>query len=73
MPLVSTSTASTEAIEFCDPAVYRELFNLCITRASLDDPKMRPKIVAFVRALIAATQQLKRTPQEAQRLVARAA
>ncbi|MEQ1772561.1 MAG: ABC transporter substrate-binding protein [Burkholderiales bacterium] len=62
-----------DAIEFCDPAVYRELFNLCTTQAKLDDPVIRQKIVAFVRALIVATEQLQRDPQEASLLVAQAA
>ena len=63
----------TDAIEFCDPAVYRERFNLCTTQANLDDPVMRQKIVAFVRALIVATAQLQRNSQEACLLVAQAA
>ena len=61
------------AIVFCDSAVYSERFNLCTTQANLDDPALRPKIVAFVRALIAATKELRRDPSEAQRLVAQAA
>ena len=62
-----------DAIVFCDPAVYSERFNLCTTQAHLDHPALRPKIVAFVRALIAATDELRRAPSEAQRLVAQAA
>ena len=30
-----------DAIEFCDPAVYTEKFNLCTRQANLDDPAMR--------------------------------
>src|SRR6185503_9233898 len=41
-----------DAIEFCDPAVYTEKFNLCTRQANLDDPAMRVRIVAFVGALI---------------------
>ena len=63
----------TDAIEFCDAAIYHELFNLCTAQANLDDPAMRQKIVAFVRALIAATAQLQRDPHEARLLVAQAA
>ena len=59
-----------DAIEFSDPTVYRERFSLCSTQAKLDDPKMRPAIVAFVRALIAATERLQREPQYGQALVA---
>ena len=62
-----------DAIEFFDPAVYTEKFNLCTTQRNLDDPALRRRIVAFVRALIAATQQLKDDPQSARQLVAHAA
>ncbi len=62
-----------DAIEFRDPAVYTEKFNLCTTQASLDDPAMRKRIVAFVRALIAAAARLKAEPEAGWKLVARAA
>jgi NitT/TauT family transport system substrate-binding protein len=62
-----------DAIEFSDPSVYCELFNLCTTQARLDDPAMRQKIVAFIRALIVATGLLRHDPDEAGRLVAQAA
>ncbi len=62
-----------DAIEFRDPAVYTEKFNLCTTQAHLDDPALRPPIVAFVRALIEAAQRLKREPEVGWRLVAEAA
>jgi NitT/TauT family transport system substrate-binding protein len=62
-----------DAIEFYDPAVYAEKFNLCTTQANLDDPAMRSRIVAFVRALIAATLRLKVEPEIGWRLVARTA
>ena len=62
-----------DAVEFRDPAVYTEKFNLCTTQANLDDPELRPRIVAFVRALIASAQQLKQEPEAGWRLVARAA
>jgi len=60
-----------DAIEFCDPAVYTEKFSLCSTQANLDDPALRPRIVAFVRALITAARRLKHEPEVGQRLVAR--
>jgi ABC-type nitrate/sulfonate/bicarbonate transport system substrate-binding protein len=63
----------SDAIEFYDPAVYTEKFNLCTTRANLDDPSMRPRIVAFVRALITAVRRLKVEPELGWRLVAKAA
>lgn len=62
-----------DAIEFRDPAVYTEKFNLCTTQAHLDDPALRPRIVAFVRALIEAARRLKSQPEAGWRLVARAA
>ena len=62
-----------DAIEFRDPAVYTEKFNLCTTQANLDDPAMRKRIVAFVRALIAAARRLKAEPDAGWRLVAKAA
>lgn len=62
-----------DAIEFCDPSVYRERFNLCTTEAKLKDPATRKRIVAFVRALIVATRRLQSEPQQAWSLVAQAA
>lgn len=62
-----------DAIEFRDPAAYTEKFNLCTRQASLDDPAMRRRIVAFVRALMAASQRLRAEPQAGWRLVAKAA
>ena len=62
-----------DAVEFRDPAVYTEKFNLCARQANLDDPAMRARIVAFVRALVAAAQQLKAEPEIGWRLVAKAA
>jgi sulfonate transport system substrate-binding protein len=62
-----------DAVEFRDPGVYTEKFNLCTTQANLDDPPLRHRIVAFVRALIAAAQRLKADPETGQRLVAQAA
>ncbi|MGH6619694.1 MAG: ABC transporter substrate-binding protein [Alphaproteobacteria bacterium] len=63
----------SDAIEFYDPAVYTEKFNLCTRQANLDDPSMRQRIVAFVRALITAAQRLKVEPEIGWRLVAKAA
>jgi len=66
-------TIGDDAIAFYDPAVYTEKFNLCSTQANLDDPAMRARIVAFVRALIAAARHLKVEPEPGWRLVAKAA
>jgi NitT/TauT family transport system substrate-binding protein len=62
-----------DAIEFYDPAVYTEKFNLCTKQANLNDPVLRAKIVAFVRALIEASRRLKVEPETGWRLVADAA
>lgn len=62
-----------DAIEFRDPEVYTEKFNLCTTQANLDNPALRPRIVELVRKLIAATQRLKQEPALGWRLVAHTA
>jgi len=62
-----------DAIEFYDPAVYTEKFSLCTKQSNLDDPSMRKRIVAFVRALIEAAGRLGRDPQAGQALVAQTA
>lgn len=63
----------SDAIEFYDPAVYTEKFNLCTKQAHLEDPVMRQQIVAFVGALIAAARRLKVEPETGWQLVAGAA
>ena len=72
-PQRAKAALGSDAIEFDDPAVYTEKFNLCTTQANLDDAPLRQRIVAFVRALIAAAQRLKVEPQAGWRLVAQAA
>jgi NitT/TauT family transport system substrate-binding protein len=59
-----------EAVEFYDPAVYTEKFNVCTTQGNLDDPAVRREIVAFVRALKTAAKRLNDEPERAQKLVA---
>ncbi|MCM8732252.1 ABC transporter substrate-binding protein [Hephaestia sp. GCM10023244] len=49
--------------------VYRELFNLNTTAAHLADPAMRRRIVAYVRAVLEASDALRRDPAVAQALV----
>ena len=60
----------SDAIEFQDPRVYRELFGLYATAASLADPKKRAEIVAFVRELIHASTRIREHPGDAWALVA---
>lgn len=62
-----------DAIEFRDPAVYTEKFNLSTSQANLDDAQIRKRIVAFVKALIEAARRLKQEPKTGWRLVAGAA
>lgn len=61
-----------DAIEFQkdaqDHEVYRELFNLHATAQSLSDPESRRAIVAFVRALIQASEQIRNDPTPAWKL-----
>jgi NitT/TauT family transport system substrate-binding protein len=63
----------SDAIEFHDPAIYTEKFNLCTTQADLENVPLRQRIVAFVRALIAATRRLKQEPEVGWQLVAQTA
>ena len=62
-----------DGVEFHDPAVYTEKFNLCTKQENLDDPVLRKKIVEFVRALVTAAQRLKTDPERGQKLVAQTA
>lgn len=62
-----------DAIEFYDPAVYTEKFNLCTKQAHLENPAMRKKIVRFVRAMIDASQRLRVEPEIGWKLVAKEA
>jgi sulfonate transport system substrate-binding protein len=62
-----------DAVEFHDPAVYTEKFNLCTKQDHLDDPLLRKEIVEFVRALGTAAQRLKTEPEVGQKLVAQTA
>ncbi|ODP36286.1 ABC transporter substrate-binding protein [Sphingomonas turrisvirgatae] len=59
-----------DAITFSGDGVYRELFNLNSTAANLADPVLRPRIVAFVRAVIDASRAIRRDPRVAQQLLA---
>jgi NitT/TauT family transport system substrate-binding protein len=72
-PQRAGAAIGADAIEFDDPAVYTEKFNLCTKQDHLDDPAMRARIVAFVRSLITAAQRLKADPETGCALVAKAA
>ena len=62
----------SDGIELPGQGVYRELFNLNTTAATLNDPAKRARIVEFVRALIDTTDAMNRDPRRAQELVAAA-
>lgn len=62
-----------DAIEFHDPTIYREIFNLNTRAMHLEDPVMRARIVEFVRALIEASELIGEQPAIAWPLVARSA
>ena len=51
-----------DAIVLQDRSVYREVFNLHTTATALADPEQRRAIVAFVRAIVDATEALQADP-----------
>jgi NitT/TauT family transport system substrate-binding protein len=53
----------SDAIEFRNRDAYREIVNLNTTAENLADPKKRAAIVGLVRTLIAAADQVTRTPE----------
>lgn len=58
-----------DLIEFSGEGVYRELFNLNTTAEKLEDPKSRARIVAFIRAILDASEEVRRDPVRAQEMV----
>lgn len=66
----ATLALGEDQIEFPGDGVYRELFNLNTTAANLADPVKRQRIVAFVRAIINASEAIARDPEPAKKLVA---
>ena len=61
-----------DLIEFSGEGVYRELFNLNTTAEKLADPESRSRIVAFIRAILDASEEVRRDPARAQALVTEA-
>ena len=71
----AADAVGADAIEFQkvgQRTVYRELFNLNTTAANLADPAKRKAIVAFVRALLKASAEIRERPQVVWPLVAQA-
>jgi NitT/TauT family transport system substrate-binding protein len=52
-----------DAIVLQDRSVYREVFNLHTTATALADPEQRRAIVAFVNAIVDATEALQANPE----------
>jgi len=62
-----------DLVEFGGRGIYREMFNLNTTADNLANPERRARIVAFVRAIMNATDALNTDPRQAQALVAHTA
>jgi NitT/TauT family transport system substrate-binding protein len=66
----AAAAVGSDAIEFQDRRVYRELFNLNTTAANLANPAKRREIVTLVRAIVQASQRIAERPEVAWPLVA---
>lgn len=62
----------SDAITLSGEGVYSELFNLNTLGRHLDNPEKRRLIVAFMAALMEATQEMNASPDRARKLVAEA-
>lgn len=71
-PQIAMDRLGSDAIEFQDRAVYREIVSLHSTSEKLADPAKRRGIVAFVRSLIKAQQQFREQPDLAKPRVTKA-
>src|SRR5690606_36396563 len=58
-----------DVIEFANPELYSDHSKLASSAAKPADPATRAKIVEFVRAVVDETEEVRRDPEEAQRLV----
>jgi NitT/TauT family transport system substrate-binding protein len=68
----SAQAMGADAVEFSGTGVFRELYNLNTTAAALADPARRRAIVALVRAIMDATDEMNHNPAmaaEAQAMV----
>ena len=71
-PQVAMDRIGSDAIEFQDRSVYREIVSLHSTTEKLANPEKRRGIVAFVRALMQAQQQFRDEPAKAKARVTKA-
>ena len=71
-PQVAMDRIGSDAIEFQDRSVYREIVNLHSTVETLAKPEKRRGIVAFVRSLMQAQQQFRDEPAKAKARVIKA-
>jgi len=62
-PQVALDRIGSDAIEFQDRSVYREIVSLHSTAETLAKPEKRRGIVAFVRSLIEAQRQFREQPE----------
>ncbi|AKH42142.1 Putative aliphatic sulfonates-binding protein precursor [Croceibacterium atlanticum] len=58
-----------DLIEFSGEGVYRELFNLNSTAGKLENPESRERIVRFIRAILDASEEIRRDPSHARELI----
>jgi ABC-type nitrate/sulfonate/bicarbonate transport system substrate-binding protein len=68
-PQNAADALGSDAIEFQDRSVYREIVNLHTTAERLADPEKRRGMVAFVKALIGAADTFQNRPDEVLPLV----
>jgi sulfonate transport system substrate-binding protein len=71
-PQQAMDRIGSDAIEFQDRSVYREIVNLHSTAETLAKPEKRRGIVAFVRSLIQAQRQFREEPEKAKPRVTKA-
>jgi sulfonate transport system substrate-binding protein len=62
-PQVAMDRIGSDAIEFQDRSVYREIVSLHSTAETLANPEKRRGIVAFVRSLVEAQRQFREQPE----------
>jgi NitT/TauT family transport system substrate-binding protein len=59
----AVAALGADAVVFQDNRMYREFFSLYASTETLGNPKRRQELVGFVKALLAATDEVKRRPE----------